>query len=64
MSNNDFDKLDPDGHDLQNNSFEKLIDKYDQTITEFKRTLEKFTETIDSGVSQKENDYIEITEEK
>lgn len=64
MSSNDFDRLGPDGHDLQNNSFEKLIDKYDQTIAELKSTLEKVIDKIDNGISLKEKDNQEISEEK
>ena len=64
MSEKDFERFDHDGHGLQSNSFEKLIDKYDQTIAEFKGTLEKLIETIDNGISLKEKDFKEISEDK
>lgn len=61
MLEKDFDRFGLAADEPQTNSLEKIIDKYDQTIYDFKITLEKLIETIDKDQNSKGKDPQEAT---
>lgn len=63
MSEKDFDRFERDAYETQTNSLEALINKYDQTITEFKSTLEKLIVTIGNQMDSTQKDSKETAED-